>query len=125
MNMKPKEIVEKENNGYIELSVKQIDKYIVFNQENGTACFTYDYVRDNYTKATLEFGLKSSCDYDIKEVKGFLGLNSDKQYTRISDEYLYNDDLKIFFNLSRRVRIKISDEQKIIEVIKNELKNKK
>jgi hypothetical protein len=126
--MKPKEIIEKEKLGYIELSKEQIEKYIIndevtaFFGNYGSVCFSYDYQILNL-KGTLHFKLKTSYDCDVEVKKKWFGLFEDKIYNIKTDIYYYNDDLKIFFEDKGLKKINPYSND-FLEMIKNELKNK-
>lgn len=122
--MKPKEIIEKEKLGYVELSKEQIEKYIINDEVNGSICFSYDYQISNL-KGTLHFKLKKSYDFDIEvKKKCFIIFEDDKIYNIKTDIYYYNDDLEIFFEEKKLKKINPYSND-FLEVIKNELKNKK
>lgn len=120
--MKPKEIIEKEKLGYIELSKEQIEKYIINDGVNGSICFSYDYQISNL-KGTLHFTLKTSYDCDVEVKKKWFGLFEDKIYNIKTEIYYYNDDLEIFFEEKELKKINPYSND-FLEVIKNKLKNK-
>lgn len=122
--MKPKEILEKEKIGYIELSDDQIEEYICYDYDSGCVYFTYDYEINRQQKETLNFELKVVCDYDIEIIRSNFGLTKENKYTLISDKYYLNDDLKVFFKESELLT-KNNIHKKIIKEIKNKLKNVK
>lgn len=117
---KPKEILEKEKQGYIELTKDQIEKYIIFNIESGSVYFQYE-----CENGSVKFGFKDSFDSEVIETKKCFGLFTEKYYNRITDIYLYNDNLKIFFNYNYNDIYKpnIKKENYLINKITEQLKN--
>lgn len=127
--MKPKEIIEKEKLGYIELTDEQIEKYIIYDEINGSVYFSYDYEINKNQKGNLHFGFKTSYDCDVEVKKKWFGLFEDKIYNIKTDIYYYNDDLKIFFEQKDLKKISNFNlltpySSDFLEVIKKELKKK-